>query len=137
MVGQSLGHYRIVRMLGAGGMGVVYAADDTVLKRQVAIKILPASVASEPERRDRFEREALAIASLNHPANVTIYSVDLTGARNGVPGSLLFRVRTNLQSICCAMRSLRAYFTIETHRDMDLESLSNNAAFRELMRPKE
>jgi tRNA A-37 threonylcarbamoyl transferase component Bud32/tetratricopeptide (TPR) repeat protein len=79
MVGQSLGHFRILRTLGAGGMGVVYAADDTILKRQVAIKVLPPDVASEPERRDRFEREALAIASLNHPAIVTIYSVDLAG----------------------------------------------------------
>jgi serine/threonine protein kinase len=69
----------ILRTLGIGGMGEVYAADDTKLKRQVALKILPQALASDPERRDRFEREAQAVASLNHPGIVTIHSVELSG----------------------------------------------------------
>lgn len=79
MVGYSLGHYRILSTLGTGGMGEVYAAEDTILKRRVALKILPVAMASDPERRLRFEREAQPVASLNHPGIVTIYSVDLSG----------------------------------------------------------
>lgn len=58
MVGYSLGHYRILSTLGGGGMGEVYAAEDTILKRRVPLKILPAAMASDPERRLRFDREA-------------------------------------------------------------------------------
>lgn len=76
MVGTTLNHYRVVRSLGSGGMGEVYLADDTRLKRQVAIKILPPSVAAQPDRHARFEREAQAIAALNHPNIVTVYSVE-------------------------------------------------------------
>lgn len=76
MLGQSLGHYQIVRELGAGGMGQVFAAEDTKLKRQVALKILPPEVANDPDRRQRFQREAEAIAALDHPNIVTIYSIE-------------------------------------------------------------
>jgi len=58
VVGKTVGHYRIVSRLGAGGMGQVYAAEDLRLKRRVAIKILPPEIASRPEIRARFEREA-------------------------------------------------------------------------------
>ncbi len=71
-----LGAYEIVSQIGAGGMGEVYRAHDPKLKRDVALKILPAQTASDPERRARFEREAQAIAALNHPNIVTIYSVE-------------------------------------------------------------
>jgi Tol biopolymer transport system component/predicted Ser/Thr protein kinase len=76
MVGSTLNHYRLVKALGSGGMGDVYLADDTRLKRQVAIKILPAALAAQSDRRERFEREAQAIAALNHPNIVTIFSVE-------------------------------------------------------------
>ena len=79
MIGQTLGHYRIVREIGAGGMGVVYQAEDTTLARQVAIKILPAELAADDERRSRFAREARAVAALNHPNIVTVYSVEESG----------------------------------------------------------
>ncbi|MHC5016737.1 MAG: protein kinase domain-containing protein, partial [Planctomycetota bacterium] len=79
MVGESLKHYRIVGLLGQGGMGAVYTAEDAKLKRQVAIKILPPEVADCPERRARFEREAQAVAALNHPGIVTIHSVEEAG----------------------------------------------------------
>jgi serine/threonine protein kinase len=74
--GQRLGHYTIVSLLGTGGMGSVYRATDATLGRDVALKILPADVASEPDRLDRFRREARALASLNHPHIVTVYSVE-------------------------------------------------------------
>jgi eukaryotic-like serine/threonine-protein kinase len=77
--GTRLGPYEILTALGAGGMGEMYQARDTTLKRDIALKVLPSSVASDPERRDRFEREAQTIASRNHPNIVTIYSVELGG----------------------------------------------------------
>ena len=74
--GQMLSTYRIVEKIGEGGMGEVYAAEDTKLKRKVALKILPAATAADPERRARFTREAQAVAALNHPNIVTIHSVE-------------------------------------------------------------
>ena len=79
MVGTALNHYRITKALGSGGMGEVYAAEDTKLHRHVAVKVLPAAVAAYPEWRQRFEREAHAIAALNHPNIVTIYSIEQAG----------------------------------------------------------
>ena len=65
--GTNLGPYTVVAPLGAGGMGEVYRATDSRLKRQVAVKILPSGVAADPERLARFQREAEVLASLNHP----------------------------------------------------------------------
>jgi eukaryotic-like serine/threonine-protein kinase len=76
MVGTSLLHYRILRPLGSGGMGEVYAALDTKLNRTVALKILPASLAGDAERLARFQREAQAVAALNHPHVVTVFAVE-------------------------------------------------------------
>ena len=67
MVGQTLGHYRILDKLGAGGMGEVYRAEDTTLDREVALKILPPELAESQERLDRFQREAKTLAALDHP----------------------------------------------------------------------
>jgi serine/threonine protein kinase len=74
--GTRLGSYAIVSAIGAGGMGEVYRATDTKLGRDVALKILPESVAEDPDRLMRFEREARTLASLNHPGIVTVYSVE-------------------------------------------------------------
>ncbi len=73
--GTRLGPYEIVAPLGAGGMGEVYRAQDTRLGREVALKVLPAEVADDPSRRERFESEARAIAALNHPNIVAVYDV--------------------------------------------------------------
>jgi serine/threonine protein kinase len=75
MIGKTLSHYKVLEKLGSGGMGEVYVAEDTKLNRNIALKILPAEMASE-ERRHRFQREAQAIAALNHPNIVTIHSVE-------------------------------------------------------------
>ena len=74
--GQHLGPYEIVSPIGAGGMGEVYRARDTKLKRDVAVKVLPESVAGDPERLARFEREAQALAALSHPNIAAVYAVE-------------------------------------------------------------
>ena len=74
--GTRLGIYAITAQIGEGGMGQVYRATDTTLGRQVAIKILPDALASDPERLARFEREAKTLASLNHPHIAAIYAVE-------------------------------------------------------------
>ena len=74
--GTRLGPYEVLAPIGAGGMGEVYRAKDTKLDREVAIKILPAALAQDPERLARFEREAKVLASLNHPNIAQIYGVE-------------------------------------------------------------
>ena len=74
--GTRLGPYEILAPIGAGGMGEVYRARDPRLKRDVALKVLPEELASDPERLERFEREAQILAALNHPHIVTIHSVE-------------------------------------------------------------
>src|SRR5450631_3452877 len=80
-VGDKLGPYEILGPLGAGGMGEVYRARDTRLGRDVALKILPADVAGDPSRRQRFELEARAVAALSHPNIVAVHDV---GTENGI-----------------------------------------------------
>ena len=76
--GTRLGAYEIVSALGAGGMGEVYRANDTRLKRQVAIKVLPGSFVDDPERLARFQREAELLAAVNHPHIAAVYGLEET-----------------------------------------------------------
>ena len=76
LIGKKLNHYRILSLLGAGGMGEVYLAEDTKLGRKIAIKLMPARFAENAERRQRFEREAKAVSALNHPNIITIYGIE-------------------------------------------------------------
>src|SRR4029077_21146628 len=79
MIGTKLAHYEITSHLGSGGMGDVYQATDSKLGRRVAIKLLPAAFASDPERLSRFRREAQLLASLNHPNIAHIYGLEESG----------------------------------------------------------
>ncbi|MEX2271869.1 MAG: protein kinase [Vicinamibacterales bacterium] len=132
MVGTSLGHYRILRLVGKGGMGDVYAADDLTLGRTVALKVLPDGVAALPGGLERFEREAKAAAALTHRGIVTLHSFEhaddvhfitmelVDGAplaahipANGLPLSDLLRIAIDLADAVAA-----AHARGVVHRDL-------------------
>ena len=87
--GTRLGPYEIVAPLGAGGMGEVYRAKDAKLGREVAVKVLPETVASDPGRRQRFEQEARSASALNHPNILTIYDIDASDGRTYIAMELV------------------------------------------------
>ncbi len=82
MIGRTLSHFEIIEAIGRGGMGEVYKAKDTRLDRTVAIKVLPPHLADHPELKQRLEREARAISSLNHPHICTLHDI---GEQDGTP----------------------------------------------------
>ena len=98
--GTQLGPYEILSPLGAGGMGEAYKARDTRLDRTVAIKVLLAHVADDPDLRQRFEREAKTISSLNHPHICTLYDI---GQQDGID----YLVMEHLEGETLAARYLR------------------------------
>src|SRR6266404_1629344 len=82
LLGQRLGSYQVLSLLGAGGMGEVYRARDTKLQRDVAIKVVPKAFIDDPDRVSRFRREAQLLASLNHPNIATIHGLEQSDGIN-------------------------------------------------------
>lgn len=76
LIGREFGHYRVLSLLGAGGMGKVYLAEDTRLGRKIALKLLPSQLSASPERKKRFQQEARSASSLNHPNIITIHGFE-------------------------------------------------------------
>lgn len=111
MIGKMISHYRIIEELGRGGMGVVYKAEDTRLKRFVAIKSLPHHIAAGDEEHERFKIEAQAAAALNHPNIATIYSVE------EVDGE------TFIVMECIEGRELRSFFKGEDRSPLPIDQV--------------
>ena len=109
--GQQLGHYRIDGMIGQGGMGTVYRATDSRLDREVAIKVLPAEVTADVERRQRFRQEAMLAAAFNHPNIGTVHDV---GEQDGVTYIVMELVRGK------SLRSLVRDEPLEIGRAIDI-----------------
>ena len=89
LIGETIGHYRILKRIGAGGMGEVYLASDINAGRTAALKVLPAHLSSNVERLRRFEQEARAVAGLNHPNIMTIYEVGADDSRRYIASELI------------------------------------------------
>lgn len=105
LIGHDILHYRIVRLLGIGGMGEVFLAEDTRLNRKVALKFLPEAFASDKGRMDRFVREARSVSALNHPNIITIYEIGESDSRRFIATEYIDG-RTLKEVISSAMPSL-------------------------------
>ena len=111
MIGTSLGPYKILEQLGAGGMGEVYLAEDTRLGRKVAIKVLPAEFASDPERLARFEQEARAAAALNHPHIAVVHDI---GFEEGTGAA---EARTDPNMAASAIPAVGLHYMVQEYLD--------------------
>ena len=119
LIGKTLGPYKIIEQLGAGGMGEVYLGEDTRLGRKVAIKVLPEEYASDPERLARFEQEARAAAALNHPHIAVVHDV---GSETGDDGTIThFMVQEHLEGMSLRERLDKGPLPLDKALDLATE----------------
>ena len=132
--GTRLGPYEIVSALGKGGMGEVYRATDTNLKRQVALKVLPAALAGDTQRLARFQREAELLAALNHPNIAAIFGVERSG---GVPALVMELVEGEdlLQAIARGPIPVREALTIARQIAEALEAAHDQGIIHRDLKP--
>ncbi len=135
MIGTTLSHFKITAKLGEGGMGEVYLAEDTKLGREVAIKVLPAALTADPERRLRFEREAQAAAALDHPNIAVIHEV---GEADGHPFLVMQLVKgQTLRQILADRRlSLKEWLQIATAVSDGLAHAHKNGIVHRDLKPE-
>lgn len=120
----SIGRYQVRRLLGRGGMGEVYLCADPALDRQVAIKILPAALATDEKMRGRFLNEARAVAGINHPNVITIHDVGLTDPRDqGLPPGLLYLVLEYLEGLAVDEIMEKRRLTLDECLDIGIQML--------------
>ncbi len=120
----SIGRYQVRRLLGRGGMGEVYLCADPALGRQVAIKILPAALATDEKMRGRFLNEARAVAGINHPNVITIHDVGLTDPRDvGLPPGLLYLVLEYLEGLAVDEIMEKRRLTLDECLDIGIQML--------------
>ena len=113
--GTQIGHYEVISLLGAGGMGEVYLAKDTRLRRHVALKLLPSDLRLSKDRLLRFEQEAYAASALNHPNILTIYEIGQTNERHFIAAEYIDGVTLRLTRPLS--RKLDIYIEYNFNRD--------------------
>ena len=121
---ESIGRYQVQRLLGRGGMGEVYLCADPALGRQVAVKILPAALASDEKMRGRFLNEARAVAGINHPNVITIHDVGVTNDRDeGLPTGLLYLVLEYLEGFAVDEIMEKRRLSVDECLDIGIQAL--------------
>jgi serine/threonine protein kinase len=123
MIGQTVSHYRVLELLGGGGMGVVYRAEDTRLGRGVALKFLPPDLSSNPQALERLQREARAASALNHPNICVIYDIgsSVRKATNGVEETIHYIVMELLEGQTLKHRVMNGPLPMETILEFSLQ----------------